>query len=230
MKTYVWLTFAFLGWGYYEASGGADFQPGAASAGTEVAQADISVPEPAGEPVAGPARQPAAYASVQHRVESALLVALRDAPGATEAAKEPLKAVALSAVTRETPFAPERPVALDTTPRPKPKPDLSPRIDERATAAAPETSLRPRLRPVSETAGPDMPVISTRGGAEAGHEVIVAGANLRMGPGTNFPVLDTLEQGTRVRFLRKGEDGWVKLKAADHGRIGWMAGYLIAER
>ena len=32
MKTYVWLTFAFLGWGYYEASGGADFQPGTANA------------------------------------------------------------------------------------------------------------------------------------------------------------------------------------------------------
>ncbi len=27
MKTYVWLSFAFLGWGYYEMSGGADFVP-----------------------------------------------------------------------------------------------------------------------------------------------------------------------------------------------------------
>lgn len=27
MKSYVWLTFAFLGWGYYEMSGGADFEP-----------------------------------------------------------------------------------------------------------------------------------------------------------------------------------------------------------
>ncbi len=27
MKSYVWLTFAFMGWGYYEMSGGADFVP-----------------------------------------------------------------------------------------------------------------------------------------------------------------------------------------------------------
>jgi len=27
MKSYVWLTFAFMGWGYYEMSGGADFAP-----------------------------------------------------------------------------------------------------------------------------------------------------------------------------------------------------------
>lgn len=27
MKTYVWLSFAFMGWGYYELSGGADFNP-----------------------------------------------------------------------------------------------------------------------------------------------------------------------------------------------------------
>ena len=27
MKSYVWLTFAFMDWGYYEMSGGADFEP-----------------------------------------------------------------------------------------------------------------------------------------------------------------------------------------------------------
>ncbi len=27
MKSYVWLTFAFMGWAYYEMSGGADFEP-----------------------------------------------------------------------------------------------------------------------------------------------------------------------------------------------------------
>lgn len=27
MRSYVWLTFAFMGWGYYEMSGGADFVP-----------------------------------------------------------------------------------------------------------------------------------------------------------------------------------------------------------
>jgi len=27
MKSYIWLTFGFVGWGYYEASGGSEFEP-----------------------------------------------------------------------------------------------------------------------------------------------------------------------------------------------------------
>ncbi len=49
MKSYVWLTFAFMGWGYYEMSGGTDFVPvelqvaGAQSQSPEiVARADTS--------------------------------------------------------------------------------------------------------------------------------------------------------------------------------------------
>lgn len=41
MKTYVWLTFAFMGWGYYEMSGGSDFVPEV----REVAQAETQAPE-----------------------------------------------------------------------------------------------------------------------------------------------------------------------------------------
>lgn len=41
MKSYVWLTFAFMGWGYYEMSGGADFVP----VEREVAQVEVEAPE-----------------------------------------------------------------------------------------------------------------------------------------------------------------------------------------
>ncbi|MCW1950271.1 MAG: SH3 domain-containing protein [Octadecabacter sp.] len=40
MKSYVWLTFAFMGWGYYEMSGGADFVP------VERVTAAVEVEEP----------------------------------------------------------------------------------------------------------------------------------------------------------------------------------------
>lgn len=41
MKSYVWLTFAFLGWGYYEMSGGSEFEP----VEREVAQIEVETPE-----------------------------------------------------------------------------------------------------------------------------------------------------------------------------------------
>jgi len=41
MKSYVWLTFAFMGWGYYEMSGGSDFVPEERA----VAQAQAEAPE-----------------------------------------------------------------------------------------------------------------------------------------------------------------------------------------
>lgn len=52
MKKFIFLTFAFLGWGFYELSGGADFEPGAQAvaqaeppAAPEVGRADTSSPE-----------------------------------------------------------------------------------------------------------------------------------------------------------------------------------------
>lgn len=40
MRTYVWVSFAFMGWAYYEVSGGGDFVP---------QQRDIAVMEPSGD-------------------------------------------------------------------------------------------------------------------------------------------------------------------------------------
>ncbi|NBD30853.1 MAG: SH3 domain-containing protein [Alphaproteobacteria bacterium] len=44
MKTYVWLTFAFMGWAYYEMSGGADFQPQERHTQAPVEQAEPAEP------------------------------------------------------------------------------------------------------------------------------------------------------------------------------------------
>lgn len=80
-----------------------------------------------------------------------------------------------------------------------------------------------------------MPRISTRGPGAATERfrsgrVTASRANMRFGPGTGFPVLRALPNGAEVRILRNSGDGWVKLRSVEDGRIGWMAGHLVAAR
>lgn len=61
------------------------------------------------------------------------------------------------------------------------------------------------------------------------HEVTGTVVNLRMGPGTSFNVTGQLREGTRVKILREMEGGsWVKLRAVDEGRIGYMSARFVA--
>ncbi|HEY9040255.1 MAG TPA: SH3 domain-containing protein [Roseovarius sp.] len=51
-------------------------------------------------------------------------------------------------------------------------------------------------------------------------------ANMRSGPGTGFDKLDQLSQGTQVEVLdRRG--AWVELRNMQTGQTGWMADWLI---
>lgn len=250
MKTYVWLTFAFLGWGYYEASGGADFQAGPSKTDTApilAAAAEAAPEETAPRQMAQADLGP--RGSVQRQLETALLTALRDKHPATRTGSlENVQAVSFAAEAQ--PAQPEaeteatvRITSKTISPRLRPD-DLTEEAEEPITlaigpntAAAPDASPRPRLRPRELAGAPTgvMPTISTRGESPAVSR-FAAGrikgtrANMRMGPGTNFPVLKAMPAGSNVRILRNGPDGWVKLKSEDDGRIGWMAGRLVARQ
>ena len=51
--------------------------------------------------------------------------------------------------------------------------------------------------------------------------------NLRTGPGTAFGAITSLARGTEVIVLRDPGNGWIKLRVAATGRIGWMADRLL---
>ncbi|WP_323766059.1 SH3 domain-containing protein [Marinovum sp.] len=242
MKTYVWLTFAFLGWGYYEASGGADFKPGPDTAQSSglIAAAEAETQQPALQQVASAETPP--RGTVQRQLESALLTALRD--------KHPATSTQSLSNVQAVSFAAEAPVTEATvqpgakTIAPPMRPDDLVEVAETIelaigpnTAAAPDASPRPRLRPRELAGAPTgaMPTISTRGDVDAAPQfetgrITASRANMRMGPGTNFPVLRAMTSGAQVRILRSGPGGWVKLKSMEDGRIGWMAGSLVAKQ
>ncbi|MEM8592622.1 MAG: SH3 domain-containing protein [Pseudomonadota bacterium] len=51
--------------------------------------------------------------------------------------------------------------------------------------------------------------------------------NMRNGPGTNYQVLAQLVRGDEAEVLQVPGNGWVKIRASESGRIGWMAERLL---
>ena len=59
-------------------------------------------------------------------------------------------------------------------------------------------------------------------------EVTGGRVNLRRGPGTNFNAVGRLTRGEQVLVLSE-ENGWVKLRVLETGRIGYMADFLVSD-
>lgn len=164
MKSYVWLTFSFMGWAYYELSGGAEF---------EAIERDVAaVEQPAPEIV-------------------------------TRAANPTLLAVSTSNVTPAAPIV-------------APQADIEQAVAEAvaldSVEAAPEV-----IAVVAPVAEPVLDIRSVKGSR----------VNMRMGPGTNFDVITTLDGGTELEVLEVNADGWANVATADRGIEGWMAERLL---
>ncbi|WP_116599246.1 SH3 domain-containing protein [Primorskyibacter marinus] len=191
MVRFMMLTFAVLGWGFYELSGGPDFVPETVKSDprveiSSVARADISAAE-------------------------LLSVAPANGNASSMAARGQ---AAQSGGVRLTSFSsPEMPAELTR--------------QDKANHARRATTLVPLdvRRPVVDSE------IATAAVSDVGMDIRVVNGdrvNMRNGPGTNFSVLGTLERGVAVEVLQETGGGWVKLRVADTGRVGWMAGFLLS--
>ncbi|MGJ8610116.1 MAG: SH3 domain-containing protein [Octadecabacter sp.] len=157
MKTYVWLTFAFMGWGYYEMSGGAEFVP------EDQLTAAVEVEGDAPEIVA--------------RANTTTLMSISTSNVTPQTDVNVVDAVANT-------------TALDTA--------------EVVEVAAPILA-----RDIREVAG--------------------SRVNMRMGPGTGFDVITTLESGTKLEVLSVDAAGWANVSIIDSGTNGWMAERLLTD-
>ena len=176
MLRFILLSFVFLGWAFYEVSGGTDFA------------ADLMAQK----------EQVRAEAAAQLAEKQAADRAAREQQNARQPDKTDTPDISDAMVTRAA-FDGSSPV-LDNTASSTPaatKPDT-------ATAAAQPEAAPPDIRQVTATR-----------------------VNLRNGPSTQYNVILKLTQGTRVEILQEPGNGWVKLKVAENGRIGWMASRLL---
>ena len=100
---------------------------------------------------------------------------------------------------------------------------------EAAQQMTPTTEERQAvLRGTLPTTATDAPEVSAADAPERDlRQVSGDRVNLRAGPGTSYGVLATLDEGAEVEVIDTN-NGWVKLKTADSGRIGWMADWLVS--
>jgi len=170
MKTYVWVTFAFMGWAYYEMSGGAGFVP--EEQPILVAEADVA---PAPDVVTRGDTTTLLTVSTSNRTEQ---------PGAVIVpASAPVAAAAPQIEVEEPVITPV--VAPAITPAFEPKLDI--------------------------------------------REVAGSRVNMRMGPGTDFEVITTLNGGAALEVLSVNADGWANVMTVDRGIEGWMAERLLTD-
>lgn len=58
--------------------------------------------------------------------------------------------------------------------------------------------------------------------------ITAARVNMRVGPGTNFAILTKLDNGAEVEVLEDDGNGWLRLRAIDSNRVGWIAHSLVS--
>lgn len=161
MKSYVWVTFVFMGWGYYEMSDGADFVP---------EQREMAAVDVAEEP------------EIVARADTSTLMSLSTSNvvplvSDAEITQVVAQATALDAVEAEI-------------------------VEVTAPAVEPKLDIR---------------------------EVAGSRVNMRMGPGTGFDVITTLDIGTKLEVLDVNDEGWANVATVDRGLEGWMAERLLTD-
>ncbi|OED48376.1 ligand-binding protein SH3 [Rhodobacteraceae bacterium (ex Bugula neritina AB1)] len=210
MSRFVLVSFAFLGWGFYELSGGADFEPpkrpepvakAEPAAETHQLARITSVAAPT-QPVltrrsaaAAPAR-PAADPNLRQRVAAQHLVSASAVLASTQTAfSSGSEAAPLQLASLDGGLA-----AITAAP-------ASLAIEETASlpSAAPETYIDRR-------------------------SIRASRVNMRQGPGTNYPVIMRLLGGEEVVVIEDSGTGWLHLRAPDKGIVGWIAASLVSKK
>ena len=204
MTKFVLLSLFFLGWAFYEISGGKEFAPEEPARIAKYKALEAERAEAARE--AERARKTAIAEKARNREaeRAAMQVASLDLSG-TQAALEQ------AALVTQTPLTRRQTLFSDPTPTPEAEraaigPDPTAEPDPAILAAAAQAELPEDLRKV-------------RGSR----------VNMRGGPGTSYAVLTTLSRGDEVKVLRESDNGWVKLKVVESGRIGWMSAKLLTK-
>lgn len=205
----------FLGWTFYELSGGTDFvprgirpakpEPQVAQAGTGPA---VARPAPATALVARPAiapRQPAGPGWLAGANQARDLDAMKRE--AAERARE-----------RRTSLA----AGLAMFPAADPGAEVSLASAEGSVASLGDIVARPATpAPVAIAARPE-PEPDIR-------EVTGTRVNMRDGPGTIYPVIQRLAIGQTVEVLGESGTGWLRLRIVEGQQVGWVSASLIGK-
>ncbi|MDU8927084.1 SH3 domain-containing protein [Alisedimentitalea sp. MJ-SS2] len=202
------ITFGFMGFAFYELSGGSDYKPSERSrqhAATQAAQ-------PPATPVQRPVRD---TGNAQILLASASPSNMEQpTPRRSTVVSDAEKRLRLTLNTAQTAVPASATTHGVTTVAANP--------DKIARLVAAAGAARPQAQPKTDDA-----VATDADDNRDLRKVKSARVNMRQGPGKTFNVVAKLTRGTEVEVIRDGGDGWVKLRVLDTGRVGWMADFLL---
>ena len=237
MSRFVIVSFAFLGWGFYEISGGSDFR--------------------------APERPPEPLTEITNTVTTQAPLASA-ASSFQRSAKIRAASLVTTPVLQPTAASPSRPAA-NSRPVADPAHRQAVALDKIASAGTSLQSSSSAFAPSAETGLLQMENIqgglvgmtnriatgsSTGGlvmntgltGAEPLQptappesyldirEIRASRVNMRQGPGTIYPVTERLLAGDQVLIMEDSGTGWLQLRTRNGNKVGWVAASLVSKK
>jgi len=223
---YIFVAFLFLGWSFYELSGGADFQPRRPQ--TPIATAAVAPAAPAVHVVSNPApAKPRPFSAVSLVATPAIA---------------PSMPVAAASATPEQDEAYEKAMAAATLDQVRSGLGQGLTLFSGTDPAGPALTLA-SLEQEGARAGaidPDALEGTLAGGGTIQQaewveppsdrrEITGTRVNMRDGPGTIYPVLARLTIGQKVEVLGDSGTGWLRLRMIDGQQTGWISASLVSK-
>lgn len=197
MWRFILVTFAFLGWSFYELSGGSDYAPRAMSIQARAKVDDVRpVPRPERVNVIQVADD--GQSTIEDTSVTRLITTINDFD---PTAGDKINITLASASGADSDLT-ETGTNLE-------KVNLLTKEDE--TPVVPEMEAS-ELEPIEQ--------LDIR-------RVTGKVVNMRSGPGTSFDRIAKLTKGAEVEVMQAPEDGWINLRVVETGEIGWMADWLV---
>ncbi|MFG6582094.1 SH3 domain-containing protein [Sulfitobacter sp. 1A12779] len=225
MKRFIFLTFGFMGWAFYEMSGGADFVPaGPQTASAEAAETALIASAPPSSNLVT-----ATAANAARKAESPITPFAERTPARdATATRVALNLTTLSDLPQANDGLVQKAVATPADRAGakvvKAKAVSAPKVEKAAytTTNANAPTVIPSL---IEGADNGATFVST---TQADiREVNGTRVNVRGGPGTNFGVVGKLGKGDAVEVIEDNGAGWVRFRSVDGSESGWMADFLL---
>jgi uncharacterized protein YgiM (DUF1202 family) len=199
MKKFILLSFGFLGWAFYEMSGGAAFTPASVQ-------------------LAG-----AAEAETNRIVRVSETRQIAEAPAVAETPAPEVTRASVNLATLNDGLQPAARGDGNT----EAGAWVSHRHSVYDPSKAAESIVLPSLITGTKSITPTKAVAEPAAPASEYRTVSGSRVNVREGPSTNYAVVGKLIEGDTVEVLEESDNGWVRMRSADSNQEGWMAGFLL---
>jgi hypothetical protein len=219
MSRFVFVSFAFLGWGFYELSGGADFTPPERPV-TEIAEAPT--------PVTNRGSQNGITVSATSLVTRTMIEARhKDLVRARVEERQPPPVLAPQGQDSEAhEAAPPASASLFTSGLRSGGLQLA--SLEAGLGGGVQSQSPERAAPAAAT--PASPSVQAAEVDLDLRNIRAARVNMRQGPGTAYPIITRLLAGDEVIVIDDNGAGWLHLRTPNNEHFGWIAASLVSKK